>query len=106
MSQPTGTLGSLDPGDEILAQVLEEITQDVETGLAVDPAKYEAKYPQYAQRIRDLVSAVEALGGLGLSLIRDSQSGSSKSLHGSFGISGTLGDFRILREIGGGGPRR
>ena len=102
MSEPSQTLNSADQGDVILARILEEITQEVEAGQRVDAAKYETQYPQYAQRIRDLVPAAEALGELGLSIISSPRS-SRKPPHASFGVSGTLGDFRILREIGRGG---
>ena len=58
MSEPSQTLNSADQGDVILARILEEITQEVEAGQnRVDAAKYETQYPQYAQRIRDLVPA-------------------------------------------------
>jgi hypothetical protein len=74
MSQATKTWNAADQSDEILARILEEITQEVEAGQRVDPAKYEARYPQYAQRIRDLVPAAEALGELGHPCVRSSRS--------------------------------
>jgi len=100
--KPTKASNPIDLQEEAFANLLEEITQAVEAGEAVDLAAYEAKYPDLAERLRRLVPALQVLDEIGLSAVRSSASGRSHRAPLS-PIQGMLGDFRIVREIGRGG---
>lgn len=91
----------------LLDDLYEEITAKVLAGQAVDVEEYARRFPAFASRLSDLIHTVEALAQLGLS--RSSHRlaspflASSASLTPAEPVAGTLGDFRILRQIGQGG---
>ena len=58
-------------------------------------------FPDQANQLRQLLPAIQALADLGLSAV-EGASGALRPAHGET-ITGFLGDFRILREIGRGG---
>jgi WD40 repeat protein/serine/threonine protein kinase len=86
--------------DQQLAEVVAEMTDRLHAGEPVDVEQYIARHPELADRLRPLVAALDLLA-------RFSSSAGSKRVLGRFGAgegtSGTLGDFRILREVGRGG---
>ena len=91
-------------GDPEFANLLEELTQRLESNGGVDLEAYLERFPQYADQLEQLVPAMKTLIGL-RNEAGDSatgQPGPRTSLPlGS--ADGTLGDFRIIREIGRGG---
>jgi len=88
-------------GSEVLDDLYEEITRKVQAGESVDLAAYARDYPQYADQLPELVQAVQALADLGLSVSRESSGPADSLKHEP--VTGVLGDFRIVREIGRGG---
>ncbi len=91
-------------GDPEFANLLDELTGRLQSNGGVDLEAYLERFPQYADELEQLVPAMQTLIGL-KNEAGDSASGqpgprTSLPL-GSAG--GTLGDFRIIREIGRGG---
>jgi len=85
----TGVLESL------VARVVDEFLERQKRGDRPDPAEYAARHPQAAAVLREVLAALRVVG---LS--------SAAGLVGNAGdgpVTGILGDFRILREIGRGG---
>jgi WD40 repeat protein/serine/threonine protein kinase len=88
--------------DQILVDLVDEIAKKVQAGVAVDVGAYLAAHPQHADRLRQLLPAVELLAELGHS----ASAGEASVPPGGSGFDleqGRLGDFRILREVGRGG---
>ena len=95
--------------DVLLADLIDEIMQKQRRGEPVSLADYAAEYPDHVQQLQELLPALRALDDLSQSSCRDggsrsrapgeaSREGEEKAFRG-----GTLGDFRILGEIGRGG---
>ena len=59
---------------------------------------YACRYPELAQELRQMLPAMRALADLGLSAIRETSAAPRPDAGDA--VSGCLGDFRILREIG------
>jgi serine/threonine protein kinase/tetratricopeptide (TPR) repeat protein len=109
--------------DQVLADLVEQWTMQLQSGEAIDWQACARDYPQYAEHLRDLLPALQALAGVGKndreSKIEDRGLASGVCQHpgaGSFngGIAdparkgstvplGVLGDYRLVREIGRGG---
>jgi serine/threonine protein kinase/Flp pilus assembly protein TadD len=87
--------------DAAFAGLVEEISGKVEAGEDFDVEAYARDYPEHADRLRQLLPAIQALAGIGLSLSGGGPNQPPAKTAESIG--GTLGDFRILREIGRGG---
>jgi hypothetical protein len=84
--------------EALVAQVADEFMERLERGDEPDIEEYACRYPQHETVIRQVLSSLRVirLSGPG--------SGSGGSLSGTDeDISGCLGDFRLLREIGRGG---
>src|SRR6516165_6764382 len=89
--------------DPILDDVIEELANRLQAGEPVDGAAILAKYPDRADSIRRLLPAMEVMAEFGVSASRLAAAGVSPGLSPLTGELGTLGDFRILREVGRGG---
>jgi eukaryotic-like serine/threonine-protein kinase len=87
--------------DVILAEVVEEFTNRLQAGETVDVESYLRRHPEHAERLRQLLPALELLADLGRSSSVGSDGAAGRIAVG--GVSGLLGDFRILREVGRGG---
>jgi serine/threonine protein kinase/tetratricopeptide (TPR) repeat protein len=83
--------------DELIAEVVAEITDRLQAGQPVDVEAYVARCPEAAERIRRLVPALEVLEGLKEAPAPEEGDAPDEAL------TGTLGDFRLVREIGRGG---
>ena len=79
----------------------EEFVRRVRAGRAPTIAAYVAKYPQYAKEIQDVFPAVLALEQLGGHEDRERKVAQRSS--GMARVGKSLGDFRIVRQIGRGG---
>jgi serine/threonine protein kinase len=84
-----------------LAELVEEFTNRLQAGEAVDVESYIRRYPEHAERIRQLLPALELLADLGHSLHTGPDG--AAVVDSEDRVSGTLGDFRIVREVGKGG---
>ncbi|MHC4406612.1 MAG: serine/threonine protein kinase, partial [Planctomycetota bacterium] len=102
MMKPESASDQAPQGEQTFADLVEEITRAIEAGKPVDLAPYEQSYPEYAERLRRLVPALQVLDDIGLSAVRSSFPGRSAKPPAA-SVEGTLGDFRIIREIGRGG---
>jgi WD40 repeat protein/serine/threonine protein kinase len=88
--------------DSELAGAVEDYLARLQAGEPVDPVGFAARYPEHAGSLRELLPALDVLADLG-------SSATARSSHGlpaeeTFGHgSGTLGDYRLIREVGRGG---
>jgi serine/threonine protein kinase/Flp pilus assembly protein TadD len=88
-------------GDVVLAEVVEELTNRLQAGESVDVESYVRKHPEHAERLRQLLPALEMLAELSRSIHTGSDSVAA-DVSGEH-LAGMLGDFRIVREAGKGG---
>src|SRR5262249_53522397 len=86
--------------DHVLADVVAEITDRLHAGEPADVEEYARRHPDLADRLRRLVSAMTVGGRLHASaaLGGPASEGGEREM-----LSGTLGDFRLIREVGRGG---
>ena len=87
---------------QVLDELLAEISEKLQAGQGIDLEEYTARFPQLGGRIQRLLPAMQAMADLGYA----SHNGGGPRLGPSdtaVPIPGTLGDFRILRELGRGG---
>ncbi len=99
MSDPLNLQNMMSPCDQLYAELLEEITARVEANESVDAEAYIREYPQFSARIRAAVPALQALHSLGLSSLAPIPSTPFPSDE----VTRTIGDYRIVRELGRGG---
>ena len=92
--------------DDSLYNLVEELTDRLQRQEQFDLEQALAEYPEHADRLRQVFPALEILAALGSHVGRGSLSVPpvvpGMSPQGA-SVHGTLGDFRILREIGRGG---
>ena len=93
------TTGQVDP---ILDQVIEELTNKLQAGEPVDVNAYARRYPEHAETLRRVLTALEVLGELGRSLATASGRAITPDERTDAG-TGVLGDYQIIREVGRGG---
>jgi eukaryotic-like serine/threonine-protein kinase len=88
--------------DRIFADLVEDVTAKLQAGEPVDIEALASEHPEYAEKLRQLLPALEVLDEL-------SRSGTDRSPLlvpsdvDAAAVLGTLGDFHIAREIGRGG---
>jgi serine/threonine protein kinase/Tfp pilus assembly protein PilF len=85
-----------------LAEVIEELTAKLKGREAVDLPAYLAAHPQHAAELRRLYPALRWLADFSHSGAAAAPAGSGSD-HERASPDGTLGDFRLLREVGRGG---
>ena len=83
--------------DAQLALICEEISDRVRAGEVVNLDELAAKWPQYADELRDLVPAMRALAQLPV------DASSAATFDQDLSLREPLGDFRIERGLGRGG---
>ena len=88
--------------DQALGLLIEEVTARIQAGQPIDVEAYVRKHPEHAERLRQLLPALHLLADLGRSAALGAPSALSLAAPGD-DLSGTLGDFRIVREVGRGG---
>jgi len=88
--------------DPVLADLIEELTGKLQAGEKVDLAAYADAHPAHAQQLRQLLPALQMLAAVGSSAGGHSASASASELEPRL-VSGVLGDYRIIRQIGRGG---
>ena len=82
--------------EALAAQVVDEFLARQRRGGKPDPEEYAARHPEASAVLREVLAA---LGVVGLS----SAAGLASGYTDEGAVAGTLGDFRILREVGRGG---
>jgi non-specific serine/threonine protein kinase/serine/threonine-protein kinase len=93
------SLSLIRSGEASLDLLIEELAGKFQAGEALDMEAFLADHPQHADRLRQLWPTLEALARLGPSLGPDGP----VTISPADPTPNTLGDFRILREIGRGG---
>ncbi len=85
--------------DRLVADVVAEITDRLHAGESVDVEEYIARHPELADRLRPLLAALDLLARF------SSSAGADRPARAVAGeqVRGTLGDFRLIRELGRGG---
>ncbi|HEV3167997.1 MAG TPA: protein kinase [Isosphaeraceae bacterium] len=90
--------------DTAVDKLVEELTNKLHAGSSVNIEDYVQQYPEHASLIRQVFSALEVMAELGRSsLVGKAQSGATVLEPGASGLLDTLGDYRIIREVGRGG---
>jgi serine/threonine protein kinase/Flp pilus assembly protein TadD len=99
MQQENGTPAA-PPSEDGLAQALEDYLEAAEAGTAPPRAEFLARHPELAEQLDGCLAALRFIG----------RAGGTRSVAAGVGevqpsepVSGTLGDFRIVREVGRGG---
>jgi tetratricopeptide (TPR) repeat protein len=92
--------GSSQGSDQFLADLVAEVTDRLHAGGRIDVEAYVARCPDRADYLRRVLPALELLEGM-----RSSEGKPGKDVAEGAGaeLAGTLGDFRLLREVGRGG---
>src|SRR5262245_1102117 len=85
--------------DQVLNDLIDELTARIQNAESVDVEECIAQHPEYADQLRRLIPALQVLAELSHS--RDADGAAPPEL--GPGESGTLGDFRLIREVGRGG---
>ena len=96
MNTHHSVVAQTESADRELALLVEEWTARVEQGATPDLDVFVAAHPAHAEELRRLLPALQVLAGLSGSANPDAPIAEEKAPE-------TLGDFRILREIGRGG---
>ncbi|RIK74919.1 MAG: hypothetical protein DCC67_15940 [Planctomycetota bacterium] len=107
--------------DPRLVELIDEITQQLQSGAAVDAQQYIERYPEYAEQLNNWLTVMRAMVELGESVGTARPARRSASVHPAGAadppaarceqppadadghVTGVLGDFCILRELGRGG---
>jgi serine/threonine protein kinase len=98
MSESVHSVAAPAEVDRLAAEVVAEITDRLHAGERVDVEAYIARHPELADRLRRLLPALAILNGFGSSADPDGPAaGPGEEMRG------TLGDFRLIREVGRGG---
>jgi eukaryotic-like serine/threonine-protein kinase len=96
MTLPLPPSAPSEVSDRLVAEVVEALAARLQAGEAVDLEACARAHPECADRLRQLLPAVRMLADLGRSA-----GGAGGPAPGAAG--GTLGDYRLLREVGRGG---
>jgi serine/threonine protein kinase len=83
--------------ESIVARVADEFLDRQHCGERPDVEEYAARYPQAAAILRKVLASFQLLGLSGLAVPDTGTTAEAPAL------TGTLGDFRLLREVGRGG---
>jgi tetratricopeptide (TPR) repeat protein len=97
MSIRNGVITDGGGSDPVVAELVEDLANRLQAGEAIDLETVIREHPGQAERLRRLLPAVRALADFG------SSGGSVPALDDDERVSGVLGDFRIIREVGRGG---
>ena len=87
-----------EPDEERVAELIDEFTERVERGDSPTIVEYTTKYPALAPLLRDVLPAIQTMKGEAFG-----NRVSDDGVHTGQPLTGVIGDFRIVREIGRGG---
>jgi WD40 repeat protein/serine/threonine protein kinase len=102
MTRSLSDLAVNSPADPGLAALVDELTDRLQAGEAVDLEAFLAQHAEQAGPLRRLLPALAIMGELKQSAAKDAASPEPSGLDPRLEV-GVLGDFRIVREIGRGG---
>jgi eukaryotic-like serine/threonine-protein kinase len=102
MSQTMSDLAQNSLTDPALAALVDELTDRLQAGDAVELEAFLDGHPEQAEALRQLIPALERIGELKWSATRAAASPKPSGREPRLEV-GVLGDFRIVREIGRGG---
>jgi tetratricopeptide (TPR) repeat protein len=85
----------------VFAELVEELTAKLHGSAPFDVEAYLADHPTHAERLRALLPSLRMLNDLSKSGLGSSVLPPARESAGE--VPGTLGDFRLLREVGRGG---
>jgi serine/threonine protein kinase/Flp pilus assembly protein TadD len=95
MSQQREPSQRSDSADAAFADLVAELTDCLQAGQPLEIERHIAAHPEWAERLRNVLPALEVMADA-------NASGGDEPPAGERG-PGTLGDFRIVREVGRGG---
>jgi WD40 repeat protein/serine/threonine protein kinase len=102
MTLPAPFASQAGAGEQALGLLIDELTAKLQAGESVEVSAYVREHPEHAEALRRLLPALHLLADLGCSA--DAGAGSGvRPAAAPDEVTGTLGDFRILREVGRGG---
>ncbi|MCA9050069.1 MAG: serine/threonine protein kinase, partial [Planctomycetaceae bacterium] len=84
-------------GDSLIAELTDEYLERIENGESPDIGEYIARYPSLAPVLQKILPALAVMRSGGI----DSETPDQRSYREA--LSGVLGDYRLIREIGRGG---
>jgi WD40 repeat protein/serine/threonine protein kinase len=102
MTQAPRPAVSTSGADPILDDLIEAFARRLEGGERVDPEAFAGEHPERGAELRRILPAMLALADLGGSAGAEPAEGLPVGGPGD-AVTGTLGDFRVLREVGRGG---
>jgi WD40 repeat protein/serine/threonine protein kinase len=102
MTGPTVAVDRTPDQEQALGLLIEELTGKLQAGEKIDLAAFVQDHPDYEKELQRLLPALAVLADMGRpgAALDD---GPGCHADGDEEIIGTLGDFRILRELGRGG---
>jgi serine/threonine protein kinase/tetratricopeptide (TPR) repeat protein len=84
--------------DPIVDELVDQFARKLQAGESIDVEEFASQHPDQADKLLLILPAMQVLADLGCTTTN-----SSLDAHADRPATGTLGDFRILREIGRGG---
>jgi tetratricopeptide (TPR) repeat protein len=103
MHQVNGSNGPSGSPSSALAELVDRLTAQLQSGVAVDWEAVERQHPEHADELRRLRPALGALDQLSRSGEEHLSGVASAPAADAEPLTGLLGDYRILRELGRGG---
>jgi hypothetical protein len=88
--------------DTSLELLVDELTDRLQAGESIDLEAYADQHPDHAEQLRKLIPALEMMVQLKRSAVRGAARSSPPDRGPELEL-GELGDFRLLRVVGGGG---
>ena len=101
MTERLATSGATSGVEAEFARLVAEITSKLQAGQAIDLELLAADVPEHIDRLRQLLPTLVAMAQIGCEAL-DARMQAAPPVEDE-GPKGTLGDFRIVREIGRGG---
>jgi WD40 repeat protein/serine/threonine protein kinase len=102
MNPPAPLASQAGSSEQALGLLIDELTAKLQAGELVDMSAYVQEHPEHAEALRRLLPALHLLADLGRSADGGAGSGVRPAAPPQE-VTGTLGDFRIVREVGRGG---
>jgi serine/threonine protein kinase len=102
MNVPAAAASPTAAPDQSLGRLIEEVTARLQAGEAVDVEAYVRRYPEHAEPLRRFLPALRLLSDLGQAPASGAACGLPPAAPAEE-AAGTLGDYRLVREVGRGG---